>query len=126
MDANLTINSLAFNLAFSDQNGSERRETSRGVNLPEILTIKSQKYTDSVTKLAGIRTVARVDRYVSDPVAGIVPGLEAHIVVSVPTLASVGTSDVQAVVTRLLTLLAGTTVAGGLDLKDEIFVNREQ
>lgn len=127
MDNNLTLNSLAFNLRYSDKDsGSERREISRGVNLPEILTIKSQKYTDSSTKIPGRRTVVRVDRHQASAAGDIVTGLSAYVVVTIPEHEAVGTSDVQAVITRILTLLAGTTVTGGLDLKDEIFVNGEQ
>lgn len=127
MDNNLTINSLAFNLRYSDKDsGSERREVSRGVNLPEILTIKSQNYTDSATKVPGRRTVVRVDRHLSDGAGGITAGLEAHVVVSVPSKPEVTTADVQACITRLITLLAGTIVTGGLDLKDEIFISGEQ
>lgn len=127
MDSNLTINSLSFVLQYSDKDaGSSRRETSRGVNLPEILTIKSQAYTDSKTKIPGRRTVVRFDRFLDDGAGGITEGLEAHVVVSVPNKAEVTTADVQAVITRLITLLAGTTVTGGLDLKNAILVNLEQ
>lgn len=127
MDANLTINSLSFVTQWNDRDaGSSRRETSRGVNLPEILSVRNSSYVDSTTKISGRRTVVRLDRHLSDGAGGITTGLEAHMVVSVPGKPEVTTADVQAVVTRLITLLAGTTVTGGLDLKDEIFVNQEQ
>jgi hypothetical protein len=127
MDANLTINSLSFVQKFSDRDaGSVRMETSRGVNLPEILTIKTQPYTDSKTKIPGRRTMVRIDRYVAGDAGDIISGLEAHVVLSVPERAEIETADVQACIVRLGTLLMGTTVTGGLDLKDEIFVNQEQ
>lgn len=127
MDANLTINSLSFVSKYNDRDaGSVRVETSRGVNLPEILTIKTQNYVDSSTKIPGRRTMVRVDRHVAGLDGGVISGLEAHVVVSVPARAEIETADVQAVVSRLITLLAGATVTGGLDLKDEIFVNQEQ
>lgn len=127
MNADLTINSLVFAQKYNDRDaGSVRTDVSRGVNLPEILTIKNQSYTDSSTKLPGRRTVVRIDRHVADSGGNIVTGLECHVVVAVPTSAAVTTADVQATLTRMITLLSGTTVTGGLDLKDEIFVNQEQ
>lgn len=127
MNANLTINGLSFVQAYNDKDaGSIRRETSRGVNLPEVLTIKNQSYVDSATKIPGRRTLIRVDRSVDDGAGGIISGLEAHVVVSVPAKAQVETADVLACVTRLITLLAGTTVTGGLDLAEEIVINQEQ
>lgn len=127
MNADLTINGLTFKLQYSDKDaGSSRREVSRGVNLPETLTIKSQSYIDSKTKIPGRRTVVREDRAVSDGAGGVTEGLAAYLVVTVPNKPEITTAEVQAVLTRLITLLAGTTVTGGLALSDAIFVNQEQ
>jgi len=123
MNSNLTISTLAFNLSFSDKAGSERREVSRGVNLPEIMSIKSQAYIDSATKIAGRRTVLRFDRYVtgadSKPLA-----VTAYLVVAVPQDTGVVSADITAVVARILGVLDNTSP--NLDLGTNIFVNQEQ
>lgn len=127
MNNDLTINSLSFVHQYSDKDsGSVRNETSRGVNLPEILSVRNRQITLSDSKLPARQTTVRLDRHVAASDNSIVKGLECHMVVTVPASSAVGTADVQACVTRLLTLLAGTTVTGGMDLKDEIFVNQEQ
>lgn len=123
MNNNLTISTLSFNLSYNDKAGSERREVSRGVNLPELMTIKSQPYVDSATKVAGKRTVLRFDRYVEGtdgkPVA-----VSAYLVVAVPTDAAVASSDVLAVIARINGVIDATSP--NLDLGEEIFVTGEQ
>lgn len=123
MNADLTISTLAFKLAFSDKTGSERRETSRGVNLPEVMSIKSQPYTDSATKVSGIRTVLRFDRYVEGtdgkPVA-----VTGYYVSAVPSDPAITSADVLAVIARINGVLDATSP--NLDLGEEIFVNKEQ
>lgn len=123
MNNNLTISTLSFNLSYNDKAGSERREVSRGVNLPETMTIKSQPYVDSATKVEGKRTVLRFDRYVEGtdgkPVA-----VSAYLVVAVPTDAAVTSSDVLAVIARINCVLDATSP--NLDLGEEIFVTGEQ
>jgi hypothetical protein len=123
MNADLTISTLSFKLAFSDKDGSERREISRGVNLPEVMTIKSQTYVDSATKLPGKRTVLRFDRYVAGtdgkPVA-----VSAYLVVAVPNDTAIVSADVLAVIARINGVLDATSP--NLDLGDEIFVSGEQ
>lgn len=124
MNADLTISTLAFKLAFSDKaNGSERREISRGVNLPEVMTVKHQQYTDSSTKLKGRRSVLRFDRYLELTDGQIVP-VSAYLVVAVPADAGITSADVQAVVERVVNTIQEDDT--GLDLADEIFVNGEQ
>lgn len=127
MDANLTINSLSFVSKYNEKDaGSERREISRGVNLPEILTVKNRDIVISKTKQPARQTTVRLDRLVADANSNIVEGLAVTVGMIVPTTSAVTTADVQACLTRIITLLSGTTVTGGLDLKDEIFVNQEQ
>lgn len=124
MNNDLTISTLAFKLKASDiVDGSERRETSRGINLPEVMTIKSQKYVDSATKLPGKRTVLRFDRYVAgtdgQPVV-----VSAYLVSAVPSDAAVTSADVTATLARIKGCIDDT--APNLDLIDEIFINGEQ
>jgi hypothetical protein len=124
MNSNLTINTLSFNLKHNDATeGSERREVSRGVNLPEVMTIKSQPYVDAKTKVSGKRTVLRFDRYVAgtdgQPLA-----VSAYLVVAVPSDTAVVSADVLAVIAHINGVLDATSP--NLDLGDEIFVNGEQ
>lgn len=123
MNNALTLSTLTFNLAFSDKTGSERREVSRGVNLPEVLSIKHQSYVDSATKLPGVRSVVRVDRHVAITDGRIVP-VSAHLVVAVPNDAMIESADVLAAVERIAQVIQEDD--SGLDLADEIFVNHEQ
>jgi hypothetical protein len=124
MNADLTISTLSFKLRASDiKDGSERREVSRGVNLPEVMTVKSQDYTDSQTKKPGKRTVLRFDRYVAgtdgQPVA-----VSAYLVVAVPNDAAIVSADVLAVIARINGVIDATSP--NLDLGEEIFITGEQ
>lgn len=124
MDNNLTIDTLVFNLRYSDKSdGSERRETSRGVNLPEIMTVKHRDIVDTKTKKSSTQSVLRFDRMLalSD---GTIAGPEAHIVVTCPKDTNVTSADILAVIQRLVTVLQEDD--SGLDLANEIFVNLEQ
>jgi len=125
MNADLTISTLSFKQTSAPDkvNGSERREISRGVNLPEVMSIKSQPYVDSATKVAGKRTVLRFDRYVAGtdgrPIA-----VSAYLVVAVPEDTAISSSDVLAVIARINGVIDSTSP--NLDLGDEIFVTGEQ
>jgi hypothetical protein len=123
MNNNLTVSALAFNLAFTDKNGSERREVSRGVNLPEVMSVRHQEYTDSSTKVKGVRSVLRFDRHLLLS-SGIIAPVSAYLVVTTPTDTGVASSDVLAVVERIVNTIQEDDT--GLDLADEIFVTREQ
>jgi hypothetical protein len=125
MNADITLDTLSFKLSFSDKTGSERREVSRGVNLPEVLSIKHQSFTDSVTKRAGVRSLARIDRHLALADGTIVPAVSAYMVVTTLNDTGVATSDVQAACQRISSLISDEATSG-LDLKDEIFVNKEQ
>jgi hypothetical protein len=126
MNADLTINTLAFKTVYSDLNGSLRREVSRGANLPTELSIKHQSYVDSTTKVAGKRHLARFDRYVALSTGAIVP-VSAYVVVAVPTDTAVTATDINAISQHLNNFLfAATGNTSGLDLADELSVNGEQ
>jgi hypothetical protein len=66
MNADLTFNTIVFKKSFDEKDGSERRSTARGINTPDVMSIKSQDYVDSATKLPGKRYTARVDRTTID------------------------------------------------------------
>lgn len=123
MNNDLTISTLAFTLAFNGKDGSERREISRGVNLPEVMSVKHQNYTDSATKLPGTRSVLRFDRYV-ELSSGVIAPVSAYLVVTVPKDPDATSADVLAVVERIVNTIQEDDT--GLDLADEIFVSRQQ
>jgi len=126
MTADLTISTLSFKQTYSDKNGSERRETSRGANLPEVLTVKHQQIVDSATKLPARRSLCRFDRYVTLTGGSIAP-VSAYVVVQTPLDSAVVSSDIQAVVARILGILSATSNPPvGLALGDAMFVNQEQ
>jgi hypothetical protein len=122
MNATLTLSSLTFNQSKNGDAGSERREVSRGVNLPEILTIRHMDYVDSATKLPGVRSNVRIDRYIAGT-NGIIP-VTASLTVAVPSDALVTSADVLAAVERIAQIIQEDD--SGLDLADEIFINKEQ
>lgn len=63
MDRDQTYNSVAFKFNWDDPvKGSLRRSTTRAVNTPDDMIVKSQAYVDSVTKVAGNRYTLRFDR----------------------------------------------------------------
>jgi len=61
MNADLTFNTIVFAKSFDEKDGSERRSTARGINIPDIMTIKTQSYVDSATKVDYTRYTGRVD-----------------------------------------------------------------
>jgi hypothetical protein len=124
MNSALTISTLTFTQAYSDKSGSLRREVSRGVNLPELMYIKHQNYTDSATKRPGTQS-ALIFEYVKALADGtIVPAVRATLKVQALTDANVTSADVLAVIERVVNTIQEDDT--GLDLADEIFVNKEQ
>lgn len=124
MNANLTIDTLTFNQNYSDKDGSLRTEVSRGVNLQERLRIKHRPYTDSRTKRPGTESVVQLERDQTLSDGTIAVGVLAQFKVSHLTDSGVASSDIIASVQRLISLLQEDDL--GLDLMDEIFVNKEQ
>lgn len=84
MDADLTFNSVVFKKSFDEKDGSERRSTARGINVPDVLSIKSQEYTDSVTKVAGKRYTISFDRHDLDSESAAYTS-RAYLVLAVPS-----------------------------------------
>jgi len=66
MNADLTFNSIVFKKSFDEKDGSERRSTARGINTPDIMTIRSQDMVDSATKSPGRRYTLSTDRVTLD------------------------------------------------------------
>lgn len=125
MNATLTLNTLTFSLTKNGDLGSERREISRGVNLPEILAIRHQDYVDSRTKVPGVRSNIKLERFVALTDGRIVP-VTLSLLVAVPSDVNITSADVTAVTTRLVNLIHGTTNTSGLDLASAIMVTKEQ
>lgn len=125
MNANLTISGLSFNQIYSDQNGSLRRETSRGANLPTELLIKHQNYVDSATKVTGKRTLVRLDYYMT-MTDGVIRPVSYYAVLARPNDPLVTATITNAIEAMLTNLMHSSTNVDGLDLKDEILANGEQ
>lgn len=123
MNANLTIGALSYVQQYSDKTGSLRREIARGPALPTELKIAHQPYVDSATKLPGIRSVVRFDRYQA-LTGGVIAPVSAYVVVTRPTDVLVTGTEILACFENLIGLLQEDDT--GLDLADEIFVNQEQ
>lgn len=103
MNADLTFNTIVFKKSFDTKDESERRSTTRGQNIPDVMIIKSQDYVDSATKVPGRRYTARVDLYNIDAnLAQIVTS--CYFVFAVPVTAE--TADVTNVTTTFKALVA--------------------
>jgi hypothetical protein len=59
----LTINSVVHALSYKDKAESLRQSVARGITTPDRMFVRSQAYTDSVTKVAGNRYTMRFDRH---------------------------------------------------------------
>lgn len=124
MDNNLTVSTLTFNMQYSDKTGSSRREVSRGANLPEVMMIKHQNYTDSLTGRPGKQSALIFERHIALADGTIAPAVRATLKVQSLLDGEVTSSDILAVVERVVNTIQEDDT--GLDLADEIFVNLEQ
>lgn len=94
MNADLTFNTIVFKKSFDAKDESERRSTARGINTPDIMSIKSQPYVDSATKVAGNRYTGRIDRVTIDANLQAIT-TSMYFVIAVPSTAvSADTTDV--------------------------------
>ena len=84
MNADLTFNSVVFKKAWDTPGKSLRLSTTRGINTPDNLTISSEPYTDTVTKVPGVRYLIRVDRVDLDPLSAAYDSA-AYLVIAVPS-----------------------------------------
>jgi len=87
MNADLTFNSIVFKKTFDLKDLSERQSTTRGVNTPDKLIIKSQEYVDAGTKVPGKRFTGRVDRTDIDANLQSIT-TSAYFVIAVPSTAT--------------------------------------
>lgn len=106
MNADLTINSIVFAKSFDEKDGSERRSTARGINIPDVMSIKRQDSTNSKTKVAEKRYLVRVDRDNLTSL-GVKFTTSVYMVVVVPELAEA--ADVADVVATFRALVASTS-----------------
>lgn len=93
MDADLTFNSVVFAKSFDKEDHSLRRSIARGINTPDDMTIKSQSYIDSVTKVPGYRYTVRFDRHDLDPTSTKIIS-SAYLVIAVPQTVTQAQLDV--------------------------------
>ena len=105
MDNTLTISTLTFTGAYSDKSGSLRREVSRGLNLPELMQIKHQEYTDSVTKRRGNQS-ALIFEFVKALDDG-TPAVAARATLKVQSLidTNVTSTEILAVLERIISTI---------------------
>lgn len=107
MNADLTINTIVFAKSFDERDGSERQSTARGINTPDIMTIKRQDATDSEYKVETKRFLMRFDRVDVDAVTGQKYSTSAYLVIVVPALAT--QAQVDNVVATARAAIASTT-----------------
>lgn len=87
MNADLTFNTIVFKKSFDAKDESLRQSTTRSINTPDSLIVRSQDYVDSATKVAGRRFTVRVDR--TDIDANLQTILSsAYVVIAVPKTAT--------------------------------------
>lgn len=97
MNADLTFNTIVFKKSFDEKDGSERRSTTRGINTPDVLTVKRQDAVQSKSKVPMKRYLVRVDRTDIDATTAASFITSAYAVVEVPALAT------QAMVDNVIT-----------------------
>lgn len=105
MNANLTFNSIVFNKTFDENGLGNRQSTTRGLNTPDVLTVRSQDYVDSATKLPGSRFTARIDA--SEIVGSNTVVTSAYFVIAVPGVAT--QARIDSVVATLKAAVADAT-----------------
>lgn len=107
MDPNITINSIPFRRSFDSQDLGVRRDSSRGINNPDIMTVKRQDTTEGPSKEATQRFSVRFDRHVYDADTGKTSVSFVQVIVGVP--ASAATADVNAVVATVRAFMASSS-----------------
>jgi hypothetical protein len=106
MNADLTFNTIVFKKSFDEKDGSERRSTTRAINTPDLMIIKSQDFVDSGTKVPGRRYTGRIDRVDIDANLQSIT-TSAYFVIAVPATAS--SAQVTDVVTTFKAVVADAT-----------------
>lgn len=93
MDADQTYNSVVFKKTFDLKDESQRQSIARGVNTPDVMTIKSQDYVDTKNKVPGRRHTCRLDRVDTDA-NGVLITTSAYFVIAVPSTVTQAQLDV--------------------------------
>lgn len=86
MTADKTINSIVFVKRFDEKSLSERSSIARGPNTPDVMTVQSQAYVDSKTKVPGIRYKLGFDRVNVESASGQSYTCSFYTVLAVPSL----------------------------------------
>jgi hypothetical protein len=94
------------------------------LNLPETMQIKHQLYTDSVTGKPGQQSALIFEYYKALSDGSIAPVARATLKVQSLVDTNVGSTEILAVLERVIGTIQEDDT--GLDLGDEIFVNKEQ
>lgn len=129
MNSNLTLKTKAFNLVFSDKDGSLRKAAPLDVVSTGQLsmTVAHQPYVDSKTKVSGIRSVMRFQHDTVNPTTGKPLVGFAQITVGRPSDPTIVSADILAIVDCLRQAIASTSAdAGALDLGTAFAVTNEQ
>lgn len=112
MNADLTINSIVFRRLFDDKAESLRRSTTRGINLPDEMSVKTSAYTESSTKVPGNRYTLRFDRVIRSADGLKKANVAAYVVLLVPEIAE--STDVSSVVSTLRAAVATEGLVEGV------------
>lgn len=124
MDNNLTLSTLSFVLAApTADGGSTRRETSRGLQLPTIMTIKHRTVLDSKTKKPVQQDLLQFD-YVKLLSDGSYAPVRVKLTAEIPVDSGVAGSDVLAAIELVSQVIQEDD--SGINIPDKIFVNKEQ
>lgn len=111
MNADLTFNTIVFKKAWDLKDESLRQSTTRGVNTPDKLILKSQDYVDATTKVAGRRYTGRVDRIDVDANLAEIQ-TSAYFVIAVPKTAT--QAQVDNVIATFKAAVADATLIGAV------------
>lgn len=106
MNADLTFNTIVFKKSFDMKDESQRQSTTRGINTPDVLIVKTQDFVDSSTKVPGRRFTGRVDRVDIDANLTEIK-TSAYFVVAIPSTAT--QAQVDNVVTTFKAAVADAT-----------------
>lgn len=117
-----------YNLIHRDaQAGSLRKVAGLAPSLSIALSIKSQEYVDSGTKVPGTRTVFRIDQNLLLETGGQIAPLSAYVVLARPQGSLITAANCRAIIRDLVIFLGNAVPAGdqaGLD--QAIFVDGAQ
>lgn len=116
-----------YNLSFKDKDGSLRSVVGTAPSLPIALSIKSQTYTDTATKVPGTRTVVRIDQHLLLETGGVIAPLSAYMVVARPQGSLITLTNIRNIVTDIIRVVGPAVAAGDqLALDQAIFGNGDR